>query len=255
DAGKYPTNTRIQGEPDVLKIWREIAGFQTESKQLLAGFGDLKDDGSTTCASWIYSGAYPSENDLKPRARTADPNNQPGSHLGWGFSWPANRRILYNRASARPDGQPWSERKRWVYWDDAAGRWGGNDVPDFAVTKRPDAQPVPGGIGLDGLSGTDPFINKADGKGWLFTPTGMVDGPLPTHYEAAESPVVNPLYPKQQNNPVFKYWRRDDNLLAAIGDPKYPHVITTYRLTEHHLSGAMSRWLPWLAELQPELFI
>ena len=255
DPGKYPTDTRIQGEPDVLKIWREIAGYQTDSRALLAGFGDLKDDGSTTCASWIYSGAYPGENDLKPRSRTPDANNQPGSNLGWGFSWPANRRILYNRASARPDGQPWSDRKRWVWWDEGQARWIGNDVPDFTVTKRPDAPAQPGATGLDAHSGADPFIMKADGKGWLFTPTGLVDGPLPTHYEPAESPVVNPLYPRQQNNPVFKYWRRDDNLLAAVNDPKFPYVATTYRLTEHHLSGAMSRWLPWLAELQPELFI
>jgi formate dehydrogenase major subunit len=255
DAGKYPTDTRIQGEPDVLKIWREIAGYQTDSRALLAGFGDLKDDGSTTCASWIYSGAYPAENDLKPRSRTPDANNQPGSNLGWGYSWPANRRILYNRASARPDGQPWSDRKRWVWWDEGQARWIGNDVPDFTITKRPDAPAQPGATGLDAHSGADPFIMKADGKGWLFTPTGMVDGPLPTHYEPAESPVVNPLYPRQQNNPVYKYWRRDDNLLAAVNDPKFPYVITTYRLTEHHLSGAMSRWLPWLAELQPELFI
>ena len=255
DPGKYPTDTRIQGEPDVLKIWREIAGYQTDSRALLAGFGDLKDDGSTTCASWIYSGAYPGENDLKPRSRTPDANNQPGSNLGWGFSWPANRRILYNRAAARPDGQPWSDRKRWVWWDEGQARWIGNDVPDFTVTKRPDAPAQPGATGLDAHSGADPFIMKADGKGWLFTPTGLVDGPLPTHYEPAESPVVNPLYPRQQNNPVFKYWRRDDNLLAAVNDPKFPYVATTYRLTEHHLSGAMSRWLPWLAELQPELFI
>jgi formate dehydrogenase major subunit len=82
----------------------------------------------------------------------------------------------------------------------------------------------------------------------------MVDGPLPTHYEAAESPVKNPLY-KQQTNPVHKYWKTAGNDLAQFGDPKYPYVITTYRLTEHHLSGSMSRWLPWLAELQPELFI
>jgi formate dehydrogenase major subunit len=95
---------------------------------------------------------------------------------------------------------------------------------------------------------------KADGKGWLFAPTGLVDGPLPTHYEPVESPVRSPLY-SQQTNPVLKYWKRDDNLLVPQGDARYPHVLTTYRLTEHHLSGVMSRWLPWLAELQPELFV
>jgi formate dehydrogenase major subunit len=179
--------------------------------------------------------------------------------------------VLYNRASADLAGNPWSERKRWVWWDASAknapnaqtgaptpdGKWIGYDVPDFSPTTAPNAKSKPGGVGLDALSGTDPFILKADGKGWLFVPTGLVDGPLPTHYEAAESPVQNLVYPKQQVSPVFKYWARDKeyNQLAKVGDPRYPHVITTYRLTEQYLAGAMSRWLPWLNELQPELFI
>jgi len=261
NPGTYPKNTRIQGEPDVLKIWREINGFKTATKELLTTFNDLKDDGSTTCASWIYCGAYPKEGkeNLKPASRQPDPIDlktgryqNGGANLNWGWSWPANRRIMYNRASARPDGQPWSEQKKWIWWD--GSKWTGYDVPDFAVTKAPTAPAQPGQIGLAAQSGTDPFIMKADGKGWLFTPSGMVDGPLPTHYEAAESPIQNPLY-KQQTNPVYKYWKQPGNELAAVGDPKYPYVITTYRLTEHHLSGVMSRWLPWLAELQPELFV
>jgi formate dehydrogenase major subunit len=252
DAGAYPTDTRIQGEPDPHKILKEINGYQSGSKALLAGFGDLKDDGSTTCASWIYSGVYPAVGRNRAASREPDPNNFPGSNLAWGFSWPANRRLLYNRASARPDGQPWSERKKWTWWD--GSRWTGYDIPDFALTKAPDAPAQPGAFGLDALSGTDPFIMKADGKGWLYAPTGLVDGPLPTHYEPLETPVQNPLY-KQQNSPVLKYWQRDDNAVAAAGDPRYPYVISTYRLTEHHLSGVMSRWLPWLAQLQPESFI
>src|SRR5438034_3290808 len=97
---------------------------------------------------------------------------------------------------------------------------------------------------------------RADGRGWLFVPAGLVDGPLPTHYEPHESPIQNPLY-KQQTSPVHKVWApgKPYNKLAAVGDPKFPYVISTYRLTEHYLAGAMSRWLPWLAELQPELFI
>ena len=95
---------------------------------------------------------------------------------------------------------------------------------------------------------------KADGKGWLFVPDGLVDGPLPTHYEPYESPVHNVVYPKQQNNPVMLTWNIQETRYAAVGSPDYPHVLSTYRLTEHHISGAMSRWLPWLAELQPELF-
>jgi formate dehydrogenase major subunit len=170
--------------------------------------------------------------------------------------------VLYNRASARPDGTPWSDAKKWVWWDpnkidpatNKPGLWTGYDVPDFVAAKPPDAPADPNAIGLAGHSGTDPFIMKADGKGWLFTPTGLVDGPLPTHYEPLESPVTNPLY-SQQNNPVLKRWDRDYNQASPTGDPSYPYVLSTYRLTEHHLSGVMSRWLPWLAELQPELFV
>ena len=94
---------------------------------------------------------------------------------------------------------------------------------------------------------------KSDGKAWLFAPSGVVDGPLPTHYEPYESPVKNFVY-KQQTNPLTKVWEPKE-MLAAVGAPAYPHILSTYRLTEHHLSGSMSRWLPWLAELQPELFV
>ena len=141
---------------------------------------------------------------------------------------------------------------RVAVWD--GERWTGYDVPDFPVTKPPTAPARPDGIGLDALSGTEPFIMMPDGRGWLFVPSGLVDGPLPTHYEPAESPVRNPLY-RQQASPVLKYWPRPGNPLAAAGDPRYPYIISTYRLTEHYLAGAMSRWLPWLTELQPELFI
>jgi formate dehydrogenase major subunit len=253
DPGTYPTDSRIQGEPDVKKIQLEINGYATGTKQPIPGFANLKDDGSTTCASWIYCGMMTADGKYLPASRNPDRQNNPGSHLGWGFAWPANRRIIYNRASARPDGTPWSDRKKWVWWDGA--RWIGYDVPDFALTKAPNAPANPDAIGLDALSGTDAFIMKADGKGWLFAPTGYVDGPLPTHYEPVESPVANPLYPKQQVNPVLKYWPRSDNALADLGDPRFPIVVTTYRLTETYLSGAMNRWVPWLAALQPEPFV
>jgi len=127
-------------------------------------------------------------------------------------------------------------------------------VPDFAGTKPPTAAARPDGIGLDAHSGTDPFIMKPDGVGWLYVPSGLVDGPLPAHYEPAESPVRNPIY-AQQASPVLKYWATDGNPLMSVGDPNFPYVITTYRLTEHYLAGGMSRWLPWLTELMPELFI
>jgi formate dehydrogenase major subunit len=244
---------RAVGEPSAHKILREMNGFYTgQPERHVAGFADLRDDGSTTCASWIYSGMYPAPDRNLAASKEPDPPGQPGAHLRWGFAWPGNRRLLYNRASADPQGKPWSERKRWVWWD--GERWTGYDAPDFVLTKAPDARAQANGIGMDALSGAAPFILKSDGVGWLYVPTGLVDGPLPTHYEPAESPVRNPLY-KQQASPVFKSWQREDNPLASIGDSRFPYVITTYRLTEHYLSGAMSRWLPWLAELQPELFV
>jgi len=255
EPGKYPTNTRIQGEPDVMKIWREINGFKTDSGELLKGFGELKDDGSTTCASWIYCGAYPEEGKFLPANRNPDPDDKPGTHLGWGYAWPANRRILYNRASADPNGNPWSERKKLIWWDAGQKKWVGYDVPDFPATKAPDTPAKPGAAGMDAHDGKSPFILLPDGKGWLFVPTGLQDGPLPVHYEPIESPVPNLLYPKWQTNPTAKIYEHERNQLAQVGDPQFPIVLTTYRLTEHHLSGAMSRWLPWLAELQPELFV
>jgi formate dehydrogenase major subunit len=139
-----------------------------------------------------------------------------------------------------------------VWWD--GQKWTGYDVPDFATTKPPSAKAKPGATGMDALSGADPFILKADGRGWLFVPSGLVDGPLPTHYEPAESPVRNPLY-RQQASPVLKYWKQPGNDLVPAGDARFPYVITTYRLTEHYLAGAMSRFNPWLTELQPELFV
>jgi formate dehydrogenase major subunit len=244
---------RALGEPSAHKILKEMNGFYSaDPDNHVAGFADLQDDGSTTCASWIYSGMCPAPDRNLAASKEPDPPGQPGAHLNWGFAWPGNRRLLYNRASADPDGKPWSERKKWVWWD--GSKWAGYDAPDFVLTKAPTARAQPGAIGMEALSGAAPFILKADGVGWLYVPTGLVDGPLPTHYEPAESPVRNPLY-NQQSSPVLKYWNQPGNQLTATADPKFPYVITTYRLTEHYLSGAMSRWLPWLAELQPEVFV
>jgi formate dehydrogenase major subunit len=244
---------RARGEPSAPAILKEINGFHTaDPGRHLTGFGELEDDGSTTCASWIYCGVFPAPDRNLAAGKEPDPPGQDGAQLRWGWAWPANRRLLYNRASADLQGRPWSERKKWVWWDGA--RWTGKDTPDFTVTKAPGAKGDPRGIGMDALSGADPFIMKTDGRGWLFVPIGLVDGPLPAHYEPAESPVRNPLY-RQQSSPVLKHWPREGNALAVVGDPRFPHVITTYRLTEHYLAGAMSRWNPWLTELQPELFV
>src|SRR5262249_46343169 len=174
---------------------------------------------------------------------------------------------MYNRCSADVQGNPWPKEARlarehprpgrnlpgYVFWDAQRRVWDGYDIPDFQATKAPDTPAQPYGVGWDYHDGASPFIMKGDGKGWLFAPTGLVDGPLPTHYEPYESPVRNRLY-EQQTNPVAIVFNVPGNPYAPVGSPQYPHVLSTYRLTEHHLSGVMSRWLPWLAELQPELF-
>jgi len=236
-------------EPVVESVLREINGYTVADRQPLPAFDACQEDGSTACGCWIYSGVYPEEGKNLARSRVSDDRYS----LGWGFAWPANRRVLYNRASADPEGKPWSERKKLVWWDDTEERWTGYDIPDFPVKKAPNTPAKPDGTGMDALSGADPFIMMGDGKGWLFVPGGLRDGPLPTHYEPMESPVVNALY-RQDANPSAKFWPKEGNRLAKLQDPAYPYAVTTYRLTEHHTAGGMSRWIPWLAELQPTFF-
>jgi formate dehydrogenase major subunit len=161
---------------------------------------------------------------------------------------------MYNRASAAPDGTPWSERKRYVWWDADQKKWVGHDVPDFLVDRPPDYRPERGARGIATIRGDAPFIMQSDSRGWLFAPSGILDGPLPTHYEPEESVIENLLY-RQQCNPVRLEWRRPDNPYhAAARDRRFPFLLTTFRLTEHHTAGGMSRWLSWLSELQPALF-
>jgi formate dehydrogenase major subunit len=237
-------------EPDANEILQEINGRRREDRTLLPGFHALESDGSTSSGCWIYSGVYPSPD----RNRARERKGQGSYGHGWGFAWPADRRILYNRASARPDGTPWSDRKKLVWWDPSNREWTGHDTPDFGKRKAPGYVPPPGATGDEALRGDAPFIMHADGMGWIWVPSGVKDGPLPTHYEPLESVVPNQLY-SQQSNPVADRKARPDNPYAASPfDPRYPHVLMTYRLTEHHTSGAMSRTLSHLAELQPELF-
>lgn len=238
------------GEARAVSILKEINGYTVADRVPVKSFGDLKDDGSTASGAWIYTGVYPEEGVNKAAARAGDD----WVSQGWGFAWPANRHILYNRASADPAGRPWSERKKYVWWDEAQRKWVGYDVPDFPATKPPNARGVWAEGGVDAHDGDAPFIMKPDGKAWLFAPSGLTDGPLPTHYEPWEGPIANPLYPQRQN-PVAKTFNVVGNKYIDPGDPNFPIVISTYRLTEHHLTGVMSRWVPWLAELQPELFV
>jgi formate dehydrogenase major subunit len=237
-------------EPVVDDIVAEINGYTVADRKLVSGYKELKSDGSTACGCWIYSGIMPGPE--KNRARGRDPHGPYGQ--GWGFAWPSDRRILYNRASARPDGKPWSERKKLVWWDENEKKWTGHDTPDFTPEKPPDYKPKKNSKGDDALAGDQPFIMHPDGVGWLWVSSGLKDGPLPTHYEPLESPVKNPLYASQQFNPVAKKKERPDNTYAFSPDERFPYVLTTYRITEHHTAGGMSRTLSHLAELQPELF-
>lgn len=229
-------------EVDVHEVAKEINGYDATRGRdaLLAGFGALKDDGSTACGSWIYGGFYadPANPACKKRIKEKEGI---GSNAEWSFAWPANRRIVYNRGSADPEGKPWSsDAVPLLWWDEAAGKWKGHTVPDFAAGVRPEE------------SANNPFIMLPEGQARLFT-MALNDSPLPIHYEPAESPVPNLLYPKATYNPISQRWY--ENHTCETGDPRFPYVISTYRVTEHYQSGIMTRNMPWLNEAMPELFI
>jgi len=244
----YPTKGP-HDEPDAEAVLREISGYDVETGKALSGYTDLKADGSTACGCWIYSGSFADE--VNQTARRKPGGEQHWVAPEWGWAWPLNRRILYNRASADPQGRPWSERKKYVWWDEDEGQWSGLDVPDVKPSKPPDYVPPKDARAEDGLRGDEPFIMQADGRGWLFAPAGLTDGPLPTHYEPHESPVDNLLY-GQRSNPARERYERTNNETNPGG--AYPYVVTTYRLTEHHTAGGMTRTVPYLSELQPEMF-
>ncbi len=234
------------GTPDAEAIAREINGWalvdlkDAEGKVIVkAGeqvlnFTQLRDDGSTAAGNWLYSGYYPPAGNLAKRRELEDPSGI-GLYSNWGWSWPVNRRIIYNRASVHPTtGEPWDKEHPVIRWDAAANKWVG-DVPDGGT---------PPGTIL-------PFIMKAEGVARIFG-AGLADGPFPEHYEPFESPVPN-LLSKQQINPAFKIWPSAAEQKSEAD--RYPIVATTYRLTEHMQAGGMSRNLPWLVELQPEMFV
>jgi formate dehydrogenase major subunit len=259
----YPTEGP-KDEVDADAVLREINGWDADGTPL-GSYTELTDDGSTSCGCWIYCGSY-AEGINQTRRRTPG-YEQDGYAREWAWAWPDNRRILYNRASADPDGNPWSQRKKLVWWDAGQGRWTGLDTPDFVPDLAPHTTPEPGATGAAAISGNDPFIMQADGKGWLWAPTGLADGPLPAHYEPHESPVANPLWEVGGNrdrlgqaNPTRRrpvHPMNPDNAGSDGRDPAgnpYPHVLTTYRIAEHHTAGGMSRFQPRLSELAPELF-
>ncbi len=243
--------SHLTDEPDATKVLKEINGYTVADKRQIGSFEDLKDDGSTASGCWIYTGVYPEQDRNRANEREADQDAHVNPNYAW--AWPANRRIMYNRASADPAGKPWSERKKYVWWDEEQAKWTGLDVPDFQAAKPPSYRAAPDAKGMDFIDGDAPFILMSDGKGALFAPGGVKDGPLPTHYEPLESPVSNALY-KQRANPTVQYDQVPLNPIVPMS-PDYPIVLTTYRLTEHYLSGPMSRFDSWLNELQPAMFV
>lgn len=242
------------GEIDHLKVLAEINGYEVATGKRLSTFAQLRDDGSTACGCWIYSGVYPESGNRADSRKPAAPNRPDGwtearpdgkadyLHLGWGFAWPANRRVLYNRASADPQGRPWSKVPL-VWWDEAEKKWKGVDVPDMLPVAPGEVSPV-------GVPGNTPFIMKPWGLGGIWGP--LPDGPVPVHYEPWESPVQNRLY-KQQSIPTARVFQSPYD---HYGKPEeFPYVVTTYRLTEHQTSGVMTRNLPWLAEAFAQPFV
>ena len=239
-------------EPDALRVLREINGYHVSTGAHLTGSHELADDGSTACGGRLYCGVFPA-----PERNLASRRGGIGDHESlfpqWAWTWPNNTRILYNRASADPQGRPWSERKSLLRWNAENTCWEGPDTPNFELRKAPDYRPQPHSTGMDAIAGDAPFGVHFDGRAWLYAPFGLTDGPLPVYYEPLESPVNNSLI-EEQLSPATQVIRDSLNQIARQADPRYPHVLTTYRVTEHFLSGAMTRHNSWLAELQPALF-
>jgi formate dehydrogenase major subunit len=225
------------GHFDVHKVAKEINGYDLTTGKLLPSFVPLKDDGTTSCGNWLYSGSYTEAGNMAARRKKNDPTGL-GLYPEWSWCWPVNRRIIYNRASVDLDGNPRNPNRAVVKWDAAAKKWVG-DVPD-------------GGWPPMGTEGFYPFIMKPDGVASIFGP-GLKDGPFPEHYEPLECPVEKNLMSSQRINPVVKIFEGGPDTFLTC-DPKYPFVCSTYRVTEHWQTGVLTRWLPWLIEAEPQLF-
>lgn len=228
-------------EANAHEVAMEINGYDATKGRhaLFTSFGQLKDDGTTACGSWIYTGYY--SNPANPACMKRIKETQGiGSNSNWAWSWPLNRRIVYNRGATDPSGKPWNPAIPLFQWDGTT--WQRNDVPDYNAAIPPEE------------SAKNAFIMTAEGHGRLFT-TSLNDAPLPIHYEPAESLVANLLYPKATYNPVSQRFYKDHTVETDEERARYPYIITTYRVTEHYQSGIMTRNIPWLNEAMPELFI
>lgn len=223
--------------PDIDIVCREINGYDMKTKQQIKGFGDLKDDGSTSSGCWIYCGFYPENENL---AKRRDNTNEGMSNfLNWSYAWPSNRRNLYNRAGADLNGKAWNKDRVGIEWNAIEGKWTGYDVPDFTATKGPNDPEF-----------LDPFIMIGGGKGALFA--GVNEGPFPEHYEPYENPVSN-AFSSVQLNPAVQFGEKAVNVRGDVKE--YPIVATTYRVSEHWQTGSMTRNVPWLAELVPHMYV
>lgn len=238
----------LDGEVDIVKVCKDLNGYRVSDGSLVTNFVGLQADGSTACGNWLYSGYYNNYNDPATKRRIRETEGI-GSNLGWSFAWPLNRRIVYNRASSDLQGRPWNPNAPVVWWSEAQQKWVGNDIPD-----------IPGTWTLK-YSTENPFIMLPEGRGRLFAAhigypfLEVGDGPLPTHYEPAESPVPNLLYPGATYNPISQRFYTDHTVETEAERARYPYIITTYRLVEHYQSGIVTRNIPWLNEMMPELFL
>jgi formate dehydrogenase major subunit len=242
-------NYRDPSSPSAEELARELNGraladipdpnnpgrFIARKGELLPGFATLQADGSTSCACWIFSGCWTEAGNQMARRDNTDSGL--GNTPKWAWAWPANRRILYNRASCNPEGKPWDAKRNLIAWN--GERWAGGDVPDFKVDSAP-------------AEGMGPFIMNPEGIGRLFAVDKLVDGPFPEHYEPMETPLgTNPLHPQVVNSPAVRLFERDR---ARLGTPdEFPYVGTTYRLTEHFQFWTKSVALNAIA--QPEQFV
>jgi formate dehydrogenase major subunit len=258
EGGKFPDpilnlawNYTTPENPSLAEVAKELNGRAVEdvtdkasgqvmkAGQQLPGFSWLRDDGSTLSGNWLYCGSWTEAGALTQRRGTDDPSGQ-GIYPNWAWSWPMNRRVLYNRASCDLNGKPWDPDRRQVWWNEAQKKWAGHDVPDFKVDSAP----------KDHMG---PFIMNPEGVGRLFVPlAGMADGPFPEHYEPIESPIANPLHAQQSNNPVVKKYKTG---MDKYGTPEqgFTIVCTTYRLTEHYHYWTKNN--PMNVQLVPEMFV
>ena len=240
-------NYRDPNDPQPEEVAKQLNGYAladlfdgqgnriARKGELLSSFSHLRDDGTTSSLCWIFTGQWTEAGNMMARRDNTDTGL--GNTPGWGFAWPANRRLLYNRASADPAGNPWDPKRKFLHWDGA--KWGGADVPDYPLTAAPN-------------SGVSPFIMLADGVGHLFALDGLNDGPFPEHYEPEESPIAaNPLHSGSGKSPVARIFADDQ---ASFGSrEEFPFVATTYSITEMFRHWTKHSHLN--AVVQPEQFV